>query len=268
VGGRWCEVACHHGEGGFSIEVRGACSFAVSPDGGQITALGRGWESGDELSTQVLLGPALILALALRGTFALHASAVTITSKEHGGRAVAFLGPSGSGKSTLAAALPAPLSAPLSVPSPVPSPAPSPACSPEPREESSSLLGDDILPLRPRGGAPVVLPRFPQLKLARQPGVAHPPQIPLAALYLLAGESPAGAVARETLAPRERVLALVRHTVAARLFTPDLLVLHLDAMITVARAVPLRRLLHPWTPAALPAVARALREDLALDLLR
>src|SRR5688500_16488828 len=75
----------------------GECTIAA--DGSELTWY-PGQESLPEIVRAVVLGPALALALHLRGTLTLHGSAVGL-----GGHAIAVLAPRFHGKSTLALAL-------------------------------------------------------------------------------------------------------------------------------------------------------------------
>ena len=210
-----------------------------------IPAAGRYWTSADGravcqvsalpaldplILAQSLLGPPLMLALARRGVWCLHASAIAY---QH--RVAVFLGISGAGKSTLAAYLGA--------------------------QPGVRQLGDDILPVALENGALQVLPHFPQLKLPpdRQPGLNFPESLPLSALYLL-DEQPA--ISFEPHSPASAAMTLASHSVAARLFDRDLLSAHFDFCTQAGSGVPVRRLSYPRIYAQLPAVWRALQADL------
>jgi hypothetical protein len=84
---------------GLRLEYSHAGSFDISNDGSLIV-----WYHNDgaamELVRNIVLGPAIALALELAGFFCLHASAVALA-----GQAIAFVGPKYFGKSTLATAL-------------------------------------------------------------------------------------------------------------------------------------------------------------------
>jgi hypothetical protein len=177
---------------------------------------------------ELLLGAPLLLALALRGTFCLHGSAVLAPEG-----VVAFLGESGAGKSTLARELV--------------------RCGME-------RIADDLLLVR-SGSPPVAIPRFPQPRLApsEQPAAA-PLEAPLAAIYLLGGH--ADRAQGERLASVAAALALARHTVAARLFDQDLLERHLAFAASLAAAAPVRHLRYPWRPGGVEIVAATIRRDL------
>jgi hypothetical protein len=223
-------LECSLGPSGYVLRVPGAGVFTVTSDGTSIECSEEPGADPQFLET-VRLGPVLILALALQDRFCLHASAVAF-----GGRAVAFLGASGAGKSTLAALLAT--------------------------EGRAQRVADDILPL---GAGAAVFPRFPQLKLpqAEQPWRNLPENLPLAAVYLLEAPPEAGPeVASEPLGRRNGLLALLGHTVATRLFGPDLLARHLHAIAGVAERVPVRQLRYPRRLTVGAAVHRVIESDL------
>lgn len=131
-----------------------------------------------------LFGPMLILALARRGIFCLHSSAVQLPAG-----ALVLIGASGAGKSTFA------------------------------RTDTAARLCDDISPVAHQGDRLVVLPQFPQLKLGHSDPVPETAQI-AGLLYLQA----AIADQPQSIAPMassELHRQLLAHTVASRLFTPS-----------------------------------------------
>lgn len=193
----------------------------VSHMGQQITLL---LSPTNERADLPLLGPALVLALALQGVFCLHASAVVA-----GDRLVAFLGESGRGKSTLAAYL----------------------------ARDWRRLADDMLPLAAGKTAPALacLP-FPQ-PLADLVEISA--AMPLSAAYVLDD----GELSLQTLPPAAATLALARHTVAARLFPPNLLAHHFSFCAQLAAAIPVKSLRYRRCYTALPAVRQAIAADLS-----
>jgi hypothetical protein len=194
-----------------------------------------GQASPEDLS-QVVLGPALILALALQGVWCLHASAVVF-----GDTAVIFAGESGWGKSTLARYLG--------------------------EQAGWRRAADDVLPVVPVGNGLMALPHFPQLKLpsGAQPANGLPQRLPVAAVYVLDRDQKETGEAITILGLNERdaALALIRHTVAARLFGPDLLRQHMAFCAKVAGQVPVRLLRYPRQFAWLPELRDRLAADLA-----
>jgi hypothetical protein len=204
------------------LAVRGVVDSAIAATGLELAAREHP-DASDDLLLQAILGPSLSLLLALHGVVSIHASAV-----ERGGRALVFVGESGAGKSTLASHL---------------------------AQRGWGRLADDILPAVLGPGGARARPWFPQLRLRARDQYRGKQELEIAGVFELErGEAPA-------LGPLDRrraTLALVRHTVAARLFPPDLLRWHLDWATRVARSVPVYRLGYPRRFDALPAVARLL----------
>ena len=236
IGNRWREVVAWASPDGYHLTIEGVGAFSVGAEGRSVR-LERTEPGATQASVvEVALGPGLILALALQDTWCLHAGAVTF-----GQGAVAFAGESGNGKSTLADYLG--------------------------RDGAAGrhLLADDILPVGLELDGVHALPHFPQLKLPpeSQPAVGQPERMPLRAIYLLsAPETGRAACEIRAVSPREAALALVRHTVAARLFDSDLLARHMAFCSTVAKRVPVRILSYPRQVAWLPRVRDALEADL------
>lgn len=238
IGGARRRVECWWSGEGYRLEIAGAGAFAVAAGGTDLRCLQVDSRATRGELVEVLLGPVLLLALAQRGIFCLHAGAVAA-----GARAVAFAGASGAGKSTLAAALA--------------------------RRPPFRRLADDLLPVALEAGGAVALPHFPQLKLpaAEQPA-GEDERLELAAVYLLAAEAKGGAdaglaqVASCDLAGRRGALALVAQTAAARLFAPPLLAAHLSFCGDLAARIPVRRLAYPRRAEALPRVAEEIRREL------
>ena len=210
VGARECRVRSLAAPDGDFLEVSGAGAFAVRPEGIEVDPEPGAGEAAVE---EALLGPALALALARRGVFVLHASAVVL---RHG--VIGFLGESGAGKSTLARLL---------------------------SEAGAALAADDLLPIGPDASA---LPHFPQLKLdpasmASIAGLAA--SHPLRALCVLEPAPPTAEVRLEALPPGSAAAGILRHTIAGSLFADDLLAEHLGFAAAIAGRVPVRRLTVP-----------------------
>lgn len=236
IASAWREVECYLGSSGYLLSVDGVASFSIDSQGTVINLLSAVPGTTADVLVQTILGPVLILALALRDTWCLHASAVTF---EHG--AVAFLGESGQGKSTLASYLGS--------------------------ENSSTwqLLADDILPVALSPGGLDALARYPQLKLPpdRQPAAFARERTPLRAIYLLdPAKTGHGPVTTHALPVRAAALMLVRHTVAARLFDDHLQAKHLAFCADAAAQVPVRRLVYPHRYDRLPQVYATIAADL------
>jgi hypothetical protein len=142
-----------------------------------------------------LFGPMLVLALARRGIYCLHASAY-----QQGSSARVIVGRSGSGKSTVARAIQ--LSKQVFM------------------GAASSLrrLCDDITPIQWQDGALQILPQFPQLKL-HQADCGLPQALPLTSLVRLSRAQQGIAGNAELMDASARYFALLQHTVATRLFS-------------------------------------------------
>ena len=227
---------------GHEIDISGGPRVRISPDGRAIRlAYPCPIALDHPLVAHTVLGPALLLALALHGTFALHTSAAA-----HSGHAAVFLGASGAGKSTLAADLG------------------------RRAVHGWSRLADDVLPIAMTAdGVLEALPEYPQLKLAPEEQYValgpRPERVPIAAIYVLdaiSGSDAAEPVSITALSPRDAFVALIEQTVASRLFAPELTALHLEFCAAVAAAVPMKRLGYPRRLDAFDAVAEALDADL------
>jgi len=250
IGGRQRTVECRRTEEGLRIDIDGLGCVEVASDGRRAALVAAGpalaSDTGAALRSEVLLGPALILALAARRTLCVHASAVAVPSDAGGCRLVAFLGASGAGKSTLARLL-------------------------DGARPGWRRAADDILPLgwpgwpdwkkgpdRAADAVPTAYPWFPQLKLdtAAQPGARLPEALPLAALFVLASGrgTPATTPVTRSLTRAEAALALVRHTASARLFDRSLLEWHLELCSALAERLPVIELTYPWRGGLVPGL--------------
>jgi len=208
VGARECRVRCLSTPGRDFLWVSGAGAFAIPHEGDRVEADPE-LAAGDAMIEEALLGPAFALALARRGVFLFHASAVVL-----GPGVVGFLGESGAGKSTLARLL---------------------------AEAGAALAADDILAVEEA----MALPHFPQLKLGEEAMaaiLALEPRLPLLGLYELA---PGDRVGIEELPAVSATALLLRHTIAGRLFASDLLAAQLDFAARLAGRVPVRWLRMP-----------------------
>jgi hypothetical protein len=212
VGGVEREVEVWSASSGILLKVAGGRDFYIDAGGKSIVPGGdaHAFELSG-LDREIVAGPALVLALALRGTWSLHASAASL-----GERTFAFLGESGQGKSTLAAYL---------------------------SGAGWRLVADDILPVRDGD----VWPRFPQLKVPNeaQPGPVLPEHMRLDILCILASASPDESPALQRLPPGEAIQGLLRHTAGTRLLNPNLLMMHLRFCSHLAGQVPAYRLIYP-----------------------
>lgn len=213
-------VKTHYRPEGVRMEICGSGEYEVDTRGIHIDVLQR--PAGEEKFEESLLGPPLILALALQGVWCLHASAVN-----YQGSCLVFLGDSGRGKSTLAAYLA--------------------------RQAGFSMVSDDILPITVGLDQVHAYADFPQLKLpederAQQQGGS----IPVLSFFLL---EDLPQLAFKEVEQTTAVSTLVHNTAAARAFSRELLTQHLDACVQAAGLVPVYRLGYPRDYDRLPDVA-------------
>lgn len=201
---------------GVLLRVEEGRDIYISPEGDMIIQVG-GTGDVTSLESETLLGPALLLALASRGTWCLHASAVM-----YRGQVFVFLGESGRGKSTLAAFLA--------------------------QTQGWTWVADDILPFTVDSSGVQVWPRFPQLKVPTelQPGLNLPEQIPVNRFIVLADPVEVGSPAVIQLMKQGQALqSLVSHTASTRLFDEHLLTKHLEDCAMTVRQLPVFELIYP-----------------------
>lgn len=217
LGGEHREVESWTAPPGTLLKVAGGSVFYIAPRGLAIMRVNNSKDMTD-LDREILVGPALVLALALRGTWCLHASAVRM-----GDTTVAFLGDSGQGKSTLASSL-------VDMNSP-----------------DWNLVADDILPVTMDSTGVQVWPRFPQLKLSldAQPGLDLPEHLPLNRVCVLTQADKDDRPELQLLPQGKAVQVLLSHTAGARLFDPALLAGHLVFCGEVPGQIPVYRLAYP-----------------------
>jgi len=235
VGGKQREVETWSAPPGILLKVTGGSDFYISPGGKAIVPVEQNHAASSwpmtGLDREILLGPALVLALAMRGVWSLHASAIVF---DH--RLMAFLGESGQGKSTLAAYL---------------------ASEGRPRWQ---LVADDILPVVPAAERVDAKPHFPQLKLPMdaQPGRHLSESLTLGSVCTLAQAGPDSQSGLQLLPPNQAVQALIRSTAGTRLFDLDLLSTHLAFCARAAGQVPVYQLTYPHRRDTLPAIMELL----------
>lgn len=239
IGRTWRHVICQPAQSGYALEIERIASYLVEGDGSYIQQTSFNPTSTRDLLAQTALGAPLVLALALRQTFCLHGSAVTLDN-----RFVLFVGESGAGKSTLAAHLA------------------------RKGGEQQQRVIDDTLPVRfEKDGCLLTMPHFPQLKIAANEQPVHlVPEIEkLHAIYVLRHQDSAvsNGLSISDLPDREAAVMLIQHTVGSRLFPADLLASHLTFCGQLAATVPVRALSFPHDWGKLPEIEALLQSDLA-----
>lgn len=235
IAGAERDVRCQLHDRALSIAIDGVGTFGLDAGRTLVDAMPSTEQVDLRLLVEALLGPPLVFALAARGIWCLHASAVELPSG-----VVALAGSSGAGKSTLAREL-----ARIALPGlPI------------------AHLADDILPIRfdATGAAVHALPAFPQWKLppAAQPGRGRTRPVRLITIVQLDPRPAEAALTSKRLSGVDGSLVPVAHSTAARLFDPTLTQRHLDAAIGIAATIPILRLGYPHRPSAIAEVAQAL----------
>ncbi len=181
---------------------------------------------------EIVLGPALVVALAFENIFCLHASAIA-----KNGESCLFIGESGKGKSTLAA---------------YPGPGWNRIC-------------DDVLPVTVTNELVQAWPHYPQLKLApvEQYDIELTTNLPVSNVFLLNHQA---SLTRESKTGLRRLnkieiaTAIIRHTVAAKLFSPELLEKHLQFAAVVADTSNVFALRYPMNLKLLPKIVALIEQ--------
>jgi hypothetical protein len=238
----WTDAGRH-----FRFRYEDGVEFTVNRAGTDVWA---GWPDTSTLedASTYLLGPVLGFVLRLRGVVCLHASAVAV-----GDRAVLIAGPPGAGKSTAAAAF---------------------------WQMGHAILTDDVAPIVEADGVPFAQPAYPQLRLWPDSVTAlcgsvealprltpgwdkraldlraggggfYGEKLSIGAIYVLDEVSAGRAAGIETLAGRERVLALVANSYTGYLLDAAMRADELAFLTRLAGSVPVRRLV-PAADAARP----------------
>jgi hypothetical protein len=227
VAGTQRTVEVYGSEIGFLLKVEECGEYLIAPRG---EAIGRpDWQCDSrQMDREILLGPVIVLALALKNVWSLHASAAMYNEN-----IIAFLGESGMGKSTLAAYLS--------------------------KRTGWQLVADDILPVKDENGLRV-LPRFPQLKLPMdaQPGVDLPEHLPLKYLCVLEHAKLESMPDMKKMTPAQTVQAFLSHIAGARMFNAELLAKHLCFSAQAAAQVTAFKLTYPRRREALPGIKELL----------
>jgi hypothetical protein len=228
VGGVQRLVEVYDAPRGMLLRVEESDEFFIASFGGTISKQNLR-EDLTKLDREIILGPALVLALALRDIWCLHASAALYRDT-----IIVFVGESGQGKSTLAAYLST--------------------------IADWRLVADDILPVRANADGVNVLPHFPQLKLPleAQPGVGLRESLPLGKICVLTPARSDSMPGLRKLPPGLAVHMLLRHTAGTRMFSPEILGNHLAFCSLAARQVPVYQLAYPHRKDVLPGIKELL----------
>lgn len=180
-----------------------------------------------QLNIEVVTGPALIVLLALKGVFCLHASAVATDIGN-----IAFVAESGVGKSTLAMH----------------------------HGTGWQQLADDILPIT-RTDPALCMQAFPQLKLANCVPEQRFPEMPSVDLIVRLSSQQVNQIEFRKLPRREALLEVVRHTVASKMFDADLLHAQMQFAQQLSQAVPMIEMCYPRDLSAMDELRKAIIEQ-------
>jgi hypothetical protein len=223
--GKMCLVECW-GEGHLvQIDVAGQACCSVDLMGLHIHL--RNHNAFDErLNLEVVTGPAMMLMLAHRGIYSLHAGCV---KTPYGN--IALIAESGAGKSTLSTHV----------------------------DHNWSQLADDILPLdivvtEESSKHRFNLCRYPQLKL---PNARTQEQIRSGAqldLLIRLRAEPAAKIEFMPMPKTAALLEVIRHTVAARLFDNQMMRQHVRFAKRLVKTTPVVELAYPRNIEQLPAL--------------
>jgi hypothetical protein len=156
----------------------------------------------ENIDIHLLIGPILILNLALNNTFCLHASAFLLNEK-----IFILMANSGTGKSTIARYI---------------------------EEKSKGVrIADDIVPIEIRNNKITVLPDFPQLKLpTEQQYQGKPLQKKVILLFARKTLKQTKTHQIDTFVALKKI---IKHSVATKLFAPQELKNHLDFCFQVSQ---------------------------------
>lgn len=150
--------------------------------------------NANKCDIMVLLGPVLILNLALNNVFCLHASSFQINETLY-----ILMADSGTGKSTIARYMD--------------------------KAPNSFRVGDDILPVQSKDKSIKVFPQFPQLKLSSKKQYTQKTHAKKVKLLFAKKEAKTKLSKMDSFSSLKQIL---RHTVATKLFSPPQLKSHLD----------------------------------------
>ncbi len=181
------------GERIYNLEVKSNINgYHLKADGSNYQILNHSINAPIKTDATILLGPALILNLAMNNVFCFHASACCINDK-----VFIFLAASGTGKSTIARFF---------------------------NEFSNShRIADDIVAVKIINKQLTILPNFPQLKLTDKQQYSGE-KIKLKTHFLFINKDNEAKISLTKMNHIESMKKLIGHTVATRLFNP----LHLE----------------------------------------
>ena len=212
------------------IDVDGQPACAIDLSGSCIKIL-NDKPLDDIFNLELITGPALIVLLSAKSIYCLHASAVTVPDENLNPINVAFIAESGVGKSTLS----------------------------KDAGEAWVQCSDDILPVR-FDQSLKLFRDFPQLKL---PEFSISNKViennGLSFIFNISKQE-ASSVVIEKIKPVDAALTVVRHTVASRLFEPQIMRQHLDFAQNLASSVGVYQISYPRDLSQLTLLRKSISE--------
>ena len=217
-------------EGLAQIDIDGQPACAIDLGGSCIRILND--KSLDDIfNLELITGPALIVLLSVKSIYCLHASAVTVSDENLKPINVAFIAESGVGKSTLS----------------------------KDAESAWVQCADDILPVRFEQSLKLFRD-FPQLKLPEFYVVNKVFENNDLNFIFNISQQETSSVVIEKIKPVDAALTVVRHTVASRLFEPQVMREHLEFVQRLVSTVGVYKISYPRDLSQLPLLREAISE--------
>ena len=226
-------IVCAKVDQGYRVDVPEIGAFFISNDGSKIIQYSDLQARTDSSSIElehILIGPVLMLSLALNQLFGLHTSSVRLENS-----AILFTGDSGFGKSTIARHLQ--------------------------QKSGFARLSDDISVISKSESGFMLNTDFPQLKLSDDDQKFDHPLIKLSAVIALNRQSTNEVISLIKLNSIEAVQVLLNHAVATQLFDKELVNLHLKFMVKLATLIPIYKLTYPNGLEKIPKIAKILKRE-------
>ena len=227
------QIICSKFDQGYLIDVPEISEYFVTTDGSKIIQMPISESNSSITHLQLeytMLGPPLMLTLALNQYFALHASSIEIS-----GQAVLFVGESGFGKSTMAKYL----------------------------QNQSGLkrLSDDISVISNSDSIFILNSDFPQLKLKDESQNSSNDNRGLGAIIILNRQNKDAEINLTKLNSINAIEVLLNHGVAAQLFAKALANQHLKFVADLASQIPIYRLNYPNGLDHINTIAKILKDE-------
>lgn len=229
--GKLQEVHCWYQGQIIQLDIAGQPACGIDLENQHIHLFSAG-DFDERQNLELVTGPAMMLVLAAQGIYCLHAGCVATPMGT-----IALMAESGVGKSTLSA-----------------------HC-----DTAWRQLADDILPLQLVGAGnqyQALLGQYPQLKL-NNAQVAQPAGEALQLdLLVRLVKQPVSQVECKPLTKPAGMLQVIRHTVAAKLFTDQMLRAHTHIAKRLTSRVPIIEVAYPRDISLLPQLRKQLTDYL------